>query len=128
MTQRVQSIRRFIRFIVRQHPLISALAAVCLLLSAIFAGRALIETAYFALPANNDRPLELWMSPRFVGQSWELPRAVIFEIMEIDHDAAPKSYPKTLADVLDRTGLTLAELQTRVEVAEAEMKAGRHRR
>lgn len=124
MAGNTQSFRQFIRYIFREHPLISTLASLCLLLTVVFAGDALLEAIYFALPANNDRPLELWMSPRFVGQSWDLPRSVIFEIMEIDGTGS-KGYPRTLSDVLERTGLTLSELQTRVEVAEAEMKARR---
>lgn len=115
----------FLLFAVRTHPVVSAAAALFLALALILVGDAAAEAVYFALPANNDRPLELWMSPRFVGQSWDLPRPIIFDIMQIDDSAGPEGYPHTLAEVLERTGLTLADLQNRVEAAEAEMKAQR---
>ncbi|MEM1378348.1 MAG: hypothetical protein AAGG69_13265 [Pseudomonadota bacterium] len=117
--------KSFVNFVVKKHPYIGGLAAILIVATAYLSLDALMETAYFALPSNNDRPLESWMSPRFVGMSWELPREVIVDIMEIDDTGDKAQRPRTLYDVMARTGLTLDELQSRVEAAEAEMKQRR---
>lgn len=57
------------------------------------------------------------MSPRYVGHSWGLSRRELWRVMEIDADAGRDTAPRTVADVLVRTGLTLEELQVRVEAS-----------
>lgn len=119
--------RNFLKFIWEKHRKASLALGAALVVLAIFVGEFASEAIYFANPGNQDRPLELWMSPRFVGKSWDLPKPVIFEIMQMDMDAPPKEGPRTLADVLVRTGMTLEELQNQVETAEREMRGRRNK-
>jgi hypothetical protein len=79
------------------------------------------DALYFADPEHQRQPLANWMSPRYVGKSWDLPREVIIEIMQLE----PDNKQKTLKDVTEHLGITLPELQARVEQARAQMDARR---
>ena len=115
--------KRAIAHSVRRHPLATC-ALVGALLALVFFGARLIDRSTSASrPPEPD--LKRWMSPRFVARSWNLPREEIFRIMEIDTDAGRDAVPRTLAEVIERTGLTLEELQRRVEIAD---EADRRRR
>ena len=81
-----------------------------------FSWRCIDDTLHVSRPPEPD--LASWMSPRYVAKSWDLPKADIFRIMEIPMDAVHSEIPRTLAEVMDRIGLTLQELQRRVEIAD----------
>ncbi len=117
---------RLLSFLLKRHPVATGLLAVAVIMFLAFSWQFLAEAIYFNDPAHRERPLELWMSPRYVGQSWDLPKPVIFGVMQMDPNATPRNGPRTLADVIDRTGLTLDELQVRVEVAKDAQRS--HRR
>ncbi|MBT0958466.1 hypothetical protein IV417_13835 [Alphaproteobacteria bacterium KMM 3653] len=104
-------------------------AAAMIFATGFFVSGFVADAIYFNDPANQNRPLERWMSPRYVGQSWQLPRPVIVEIMEIDPEAEPatrpKGGPRTVGHVLERTGMTMEELEARVREAQQELRARR---
>lgn len=84
-----------------------------------FGSRFVGEAMYFADPAHQRQPLALWMSPRYVAKSWDLPPEVVINLMQLE----PDHKQKTLRDVTLHLGITLPELQSRVEKARAEMDA-----
>ena len=120
---RLVPVRGAIAHAVRRHPLATCALLGALLALVFFGARLLDRSARVSRPPEPD--LKTWMSPRYVARSWNLPRKEIFRIMEIDADAGREAMPRTLAEVIERTGLTLEELQRRVEIAD---EADRHRR
>ena len=116
----------FLVHLLRRHPWTTAALGVALCALAFFAWQLVDGTRRAARPP--EPALEAWMSPRFVARSWNLPRETIEELMEIEPDAGRETRPRTLADVLERTGLTLEELQRRVELADEEDRLRRGRR
>jgi hypothetical protein len=86
-----------------------------------FASGFVREALYFSDPAHQQQDLALWMSPRYVGKSWDLPPDVIVRTMEL----APDNAQPTLREVTADLGISLDELQTRIEAAKAEEETRR---
>jgi len=107
---------RFFRFLISRHPVISVLLAVSVAGLVWFGVGVVREAIYFAQPEHQQQDLEPWMSPRFVGKSWDLPPPTIVRIMELEPDQAQP----TLRQVTAHLGISLGELQDRVETAKAE--------
>lgn len=113
----------FIRYLFRQHRALSALLvmAVCGLL--YFGGSFVSEVLYFSDPAHRDQKLAMWMSPRYVAKSWDLPREIIIDVMQLE----PDHKQKTLADVTEHLGIGLEELESRIRIAKTELREQHHR-
>ena len=102
-----------------RHHRVATLALAAALAALVFFGwRFIHDTLHVSRPPEPD--LASWMSPRYVAKSWDLPKEDIFRIMEIPMDAKRSEVSRTLAEVMDRSGLTLEELQRRVEIADEE--------
>ncbi len=54
------------------------------------------------------------MTPRYVSLSYDLPRDLVFEILEIEPEG---DFPKRLDRIAERNGLTLTELTQQVQAA-----------
>lgn len=113
----------FLRFLFRKHPIAAGLLALCLAGLAWFTFSTVREAMYFSDPAHHEQTLEPWMSPRYVGKSWDLPPETIVRIMELE----PNFKQPTLRHVTEHLGITMDQLQDRVEAAKAELEAMRHR-
>lgn len=107
----------FLRFLFLRHRFAALLLAVALAAMVWMGAGFVREAIYFADPAHQRQDLEPWMSPRYVGKSWDLPPEVIIAIMEIE----PGQGRRTLADVSADLGITIEELQKRVEYARGEI-------
>lgn len=71
---------------------------------------------YFYDPRHMDEPLRPWMTPRYVGMSYDLPRATVLDILGL-----PKDVEKgvRLHDVSVDLGVSMPELTDRVRDAAA---------
>lgn len=105
----------------RRNPLPAFLLAMALTALIWFSTGFVREALYFSDPAHQQQNLATWMSPRYVAKSWDLPREVMIETMDLQPDNAQQ----TLQDVLDHLGITIEELQIRVEAAKAKDDARR---
>lgn len=113
-----------LKFLLRRHPVPTAFLAAALAGLLWFATDFVRELLYFSDPAHQQQDLALWMSPRYVGKSWDLPPDIIVQTMELDADFAQP----TLREVIANLGITLPELQARIEAAKAELEAERKAR
>jgi hypothetical protein len=104
---------QFMRFMVGRHPILSGIMGMALAMLIYFGARFGSDAMYFADPAHQEQDLAMWMSPRYVGKSWGLPPEVIGRIMHLQPDHAHM----TLKEVTAEMGITLADLQSRVEDA-----------
>ncbi|MEO0386178.1 MAG: hypothetical protein AAF281_01425 [Pseudomonadota bacterium] len=86
-----------------------------------FAGTFVLDILYFNDPQNKDVALKPWMTPRYVGMSYDLPRPVILELFDLPDDTRERPRMGAVADTL---GLTLDELTARVRQAAAEHRGG----
>ncbi len=92
-----------------------------LLLMLFFAIRTISATLYWMDPAKQDQALAGWMTPRYVAQSYQLPPDVLGPALFLGAEAAPRR--RSLDRIAAENGVTLAELQERVEAAAAVWRA-----
>ncbi|WP_319411384.1 hypothetical protein [uncultured Cohaesibacter sp.] len=112
-----------LRYFWKEQPIalsLFALALVCLL---FFGVRFVDRFLYFHDPAHRNQALEPWMTPRYVGISYQLPKDVIFQVMEL-YDTEGRRV--RVGEIADRMGISLDELEARVRKAKVEFIAQRH--
>ncbi|AKS46431.1 hypothetical protein SAMN05444287_1547 [Octadecabacter temperatus] len=102
-----------------------AVIAFAVALSALvyFGGKTITSAIYWMDPAHQEQPLAGWMTPRYVAQSYKLPREFLIEALFLDPDAPPRRI--SLDTIAQQNGVSLADLQTRVDAAAAEHQADR---
>lgn len=108
--------RHIIEF-ARQNSVLVGVFAISLVAVIWFGIGAALDFLYFHDPKHRDQALKGWMTPRYVGLSYDLPRPVVLEVLEIEPGEGRR---KRLDDIADELGLSLPELTERVRsVAEA---------
>lgn len=104
-----------------QRPAVLAfLAAFCVLV--FFAFNALADAIYWMDPRHQDQPLAPWMTPRYVAQSWDLPRDVLNDALLITPGETPRGI--SLRHLAETHETTLPDLQDRVTAAAEAYRAG----
>ena len=88
--------------------------ALALVLLVFFGIRFVDRFMYFHDPAHRNQALEPWMTPRYVGMSYKLPRDVIFDVMDLENTEGRRM---RVGEIADRMGISLAELEARVRKA-----------
>jgi len=83
----------------------------------VFGVRTISSAIYWMDPAHQDQPLAGWMTPRYVGQSYHLPREVIEDVFFIERGEEPPRI--RLTEIAEQNGLTMDELQSRLDAANA---------
>lgn len=78
---------------------------------------------YWADPKHQDRAFELWMTPRYISMSFNLPREDVLEALGISEGEL--SRPMTLRRISRHTGVSVQELEASVEEAAASFRAAR---
>lgn len=103
-----------------------ALVAFSVALAALgyFGVKTVSATIYWMDPAHQNQTLAPWMTPRYVGQSYHLPREVVLDALMMDPDAPPRRV--SLRDIASDNNVTLDDLQSRVDAAAAAFDARRN--
>ncbi|MBV1903862.1 MAG: hypothetical protein KUG58_09525 [Marinosulfonomonas sp.] len=97
-----------------RHPVLSSGFLLALAFVVFFTVRSVTALIYWSDPTHRDQPIEGWMTPRYVVQSWQLPPEVMIEIL----DAGPMPGRRlTLAQIADDQGITLKDLAARITAA-----------
>ncbi len=84
-----------------------------------FAFGFVMRMVYFNDPRHQDEALKAWMTPRYVVMSYDLPRPLVAEVLDLPEGGPGRL---TLGDISERTGLPLEVLTQKVRDA-----AARHR-
>ncbi|TDT40413.1 hypothetical protein DES49_2179 [Halospina denitrificans] len=106
----------------RKHRFLFLAFITALVVTLFFAARLLMFTLYWVDPAHDNQPLEGWMTPRYVAHSYDLPPTVVRDVLELE---AVDGEPRTLAELVKSSDLTLEEIQRRVDEAARTHKGGR---
>ena len=117
--------RGFIGFVWREQRVIGLVTIAALCIALYFVVDLTSEALHFANPANRDRPVEPWMSIRYVEQSWGLTKPIIFEIIGYDVDTPRDDVPRSVGAFLAESGLSITEFQSRVEEAKQMLRERR---
>ena len=92
-------------------------------LAGVFGVRSVSQMIYWSNPAKLDQPLQGWMTPRYVGQSYNVPPAVVQRAFDLERPAIPRRM--SLDTIAEEQGVGLEELQSRLDAAVADFRAGR---
>ena len=99
---------------IRKNLLLVSLTVLTLVVIFWFGFRLLADFLYFNDPRNVDVDLKGWMTPRFIGITYDLPRELVFEVLELSPESARGQRLRFVAEDL---GLTLDELTEKVRAA-----------
>ena len=95
-----------------------ALLVAALVLTLFFGARFLLHFMWLNDPGHADPDLEGWMRPRFVAMSYDIPRDVLAEALEIGPPGTDRRRePMTMADIAAAQGVDLDTLTARVAAA-----------
>lgn len=86
-----------------------------------FAAGFVLNVIYFNDPKHQDADLKPWMTPRYVVMSYDLPRHIVADVLDL-----PPSGPGSLklGTIANDMGLSLNELTIRVREAAVAFRAG----
>ena len=108
--------KKYHRFIVEQKW--ACLGFFLSIITAVFISATyLADAIYFDDPRHQNVELRAWMTPRYVAHSYDLPRNVLLNILEIQPET---NFTKGMDTIAENLGLTLEELTVKVKT-EAEV-------
>ena len=90
------------------------------LLALWFAVHVVMDALYFNDPRNVDVDLKPWMTPRYVVMTYDLPRSVVAELLELD---GPDDRGLRLGRIAESRGISMDALIALVREAAAEYRA-----
>jgi hypothetical protein len=97
------------------------IVALCAL--GFFGVRTISSTLYWMDPDHQNQALAGWMTPRYVMRSYQLPPDVLGPALFLVKNTAPRRI--SLDTIAAENGLTMDDLQIRIDVAAAQMRADR---
>lgn len=93
---------------------------VALTLLGVFAFRSIAATIYWMDADHQDQPIEGWMTPRYVSMSYDIPPEPLAEALFLRPPGTGAHLPRqNLGQIADAHGVTLPELQERIDQAVA---------
>lgn len=104
----------------RKHWLAMAVFSAATLTCVWFAASFVLDLIYFNDPRHQDEALRAWMTPRYIVMSYDLPRPIVAEVLDLPPDGSRLKMDTIAADL----GLTLDELTERVRAAAELYRAG----
>lgn len=90
-------------------------------IAAFFAINAIAAAIYWNDPRHQDQDLAGWMTPRYVAQSYNIPPEVFAPALFFEPGDPPRR--RRLEDIAADNGVTLEDLQTRIDEATAAFRA-----
>ena len=96
----------------QNHKLLLSGFTIAAVLTAFFAVRMVVSSIYWGNPDHQNQPLEGWMTPRYVAMSYGLERQEVEQVLGMDPSSVARVH---LNDLLKAQGMTLKELQARID-------------
>lgn len=92
-------------------------------LTIFFAGRLFFFTLYWSDPAHQDQSLQGWMTPRYIGHSWQISPEYIAHSLDLDALLNGERRRITLSEIAKERGQTLTQITTELDTAIAAFRA-----
>ena len=102
-------------------PFVVFIALLCV--AGFFAFNAIAAAIYWNDERHQDQALAAWMTPRYIGQSYNIPPEVLGPALFLGPDEPPKRL--RLEDIAAKNSVTLDMLQQRITEATAAFRASR---
>ena len=113
--------RQRIHDIWTHHKIAVAALIVVLTAAGVFGIKSAQQMMYWSDPAKADQPLQGWMTPRYVGRSYNVPPEVVQRAFALDDPGVPRRV--SLETIAQSHGVTLTELQAQLDEAVAIWRA-----
>ena len=110
-----------LRFLWRQHRAALLIFMLALFGVVFFGARMTMMWVYWSNPAHQDQPIEGWMTPGYIAQSYGVDMDVIREALALDENS-PHRMP--LDEIARASGASRADLVAEIEAAIATARAG----
>lgn len=111
----LQPQKRSIFTFVRSNKIPFGVLVLSLIALGYFSSGFIANLIYFGDPRHQNQPLEGWMTPRYVGMSYDLPPHILDEVMELRPKVDKR---KSLTQVIGDMDITLVELNERIIAAQ----------
>lgn len=105
----------------RRRPLLTAAFLLAALAAVMFALRTVVFVIYWSNPAHHDRPLQPWMTPRYVARSWHLPPELVTEALQLETMPGRRV---SLRQIAEAQGVSLSVLRARLVLAARRYRDG----
>ncbi len=116
------NVRQLLAF-ARQNWLPTSVFVIALAAFLLFSGRFVADFIYFNDPKHQDQALKGWMTPRYIGMSYSLPKDVVFDALGLEEKQ--KGPRKHMRDIAAEKGMTLDEMTEVVRQAAEEFREKR---
>ena len=103
------------------HKLAIVALLVVVTLAGVFGVRSVSQMVYWSNPDKLDQPLQGWMTPRYVGRSYDVPPEVVQRAFDLERPTIPRRI--SLDTIAAEQEVSLSELQQRLDEAVAEFRA-----
>lgn len=113
-----------LRYFLKHHKLALFSATAALTLMVFFGVKFTLNFIYFNDPAHRNEALKPWMTPHYVGMSYQLPPHIINQIMQLEPNGKRRL---TVAEIATQQGITLDTLEARIRSAAQDMQQDRQR-
>lgn len=87
----------------------------------VFGGRTISHMIYWADPAHQDQALAIWMTPRYVARSHDVPPEVVQQAFFLTPDGPPTRV--SMGKIAIENDMTIAQLQDRLDIFVATWRA-----
>ena len=107
----------------REHRALFVAFSLALVLTLFFALRMVVHAVYWSNPAHLNRPLEPWMTPRYIARSYDLTDAELDGLLRsIGIDPAALPFRPTLKRIAQDRGMPVSDLIARLRDGLAERR------
>lgn len=112
---------QFLKRIWRAAPVATVILALALAAALFFSARMIAHAIYWNDPAHQEQVIAPWMTPGYVAQSWDVPRAVIADALDGFGVRQPR--PMNFDRLADELGVPVEDLIAATQAAIAEFRA-----
>ena len=102
-------------------PVATALLALALAAMLVFGARSALFWVDRHERIAREQPVAAWMTPGYIAHSWQVPRGIVIEALELDRGVRPPR--ATLADIAEDRGVPVQDLIEALEDAIAAHRA-----
>lgn len=93
--------------------------AICL--AGFFGIRSVSQFIYWSDPARQDQSLAGWMTPRYVGRSYDIPPEIVIEALGLPPQGPPRRV--SLETLSEENGISLNDMQAQIDAVVARWRA-----
>lgn len=104
-------------------PVATGILLLAVLATLFFATRSVVFWINQPALAEREQPVAAWMTPRYIARSWQVPRDVILDALQLD--GPPADGPVSLEKIAELRGVPVDQVIADLEAAISAFRAGK---